>query len=257
MRISSTPFLNNIFYNLSLQLYYKNYLNTNFPFQFNRDGFYVIEDFLTPEETEELHKTGKTLCIEAPKENRKIFSTTNSESNQNRENYFLESGDKIRYFFEKDAVGQEGELLVDPLHALNKVGHALHTDHPTFNKFTFSNRVKEICWQLGYRRPAVPQSMYIYKNPGIGGEVISHQDAWFLKTEPNSVIGFWIALEDATLDNGCLQFIRGSHTSGAHRRFMRNPDPTASELLIYDRMAPIYPQSNFTPIPVSKGKYLV
>uniref|UniRef100_T1GL17 Uncharacterized protein n=1 Tax=Megaselia scalaris TaxID=36166 RepID=T1GL17_MEGSC len=124
---------------------------------FNRDGFYVIEDFLTPEETEELHKTGKTLCIEAPKENRKIFSTTNSESNQNRENYFLESGDKIRYFFEKDAVGQEGELLVDPLHALNKVGHALHTDHPTFNKFTFSNRVKEICWQLGYRRPAVPQ----------------------------------------------------------------------------------------------------
>lgn len=49
--------------------------------------------------------------------------------------------------------------------------------------------------------------MYIYKNPGIGSEVKSHQDGTYLFTEPNSVVGFWIALEDATLQNGCLQFM--------------------------------------------------
>lgn len=42
----------------------------------------------------------------------------------------------------------------------------------------------------------------------------SHQDATFLYTEPlGRVLGVWIALEDATLENGCLWFIPGSHTS--------------------------------------------
>lgn len=44
--------------------------------------------------------------------------------------------------------------------------------------------------------------------------VTPHQDATFLYTEPlGSVMGVWIALEDATLDNGCLWFIPGSHRS--------------------------------------------
>lgn len=44
--------------------------------------------------------------------------------------------------------------------------------------------------------------------------VTPHQDATFLYTEPlGQVMGVWIALEDATLDNGCLWFIPGSHRS--------------------------------------------
>jgi phytanoyl-CoA hydroxylase len=103
---------------------------------------------------------------------------------------------------------------------LNKVGHALHTDHPVFEKYTFDNRIRELCWQLGmlkcfkniknshnkfisgFQTPAIPQSMYIFKNPGVGGEVISHQDGTYLFTEPASTIGFWIALDDATHENG-------------------------------------------------------
>ena len=139
--------------------------------------------------------------------------------------------------------------------ALNKVGHALHTEHPVFRKYTFDNRVRELCWQLGFQRPAVSQSMYIYKNPGVGGEVTSHQDGSYLFTEPNSTVGFWIALEDATLENGCLKFIRASHMNGTHRRYIRNPDTEAKELLIYDRPEPIYQMSNFTAVPVKKGSF--
>lgn len=41
-----------------------------------------------------------------------------------------------------------------------------------------------------------------------------HQDATFLYTEPlGRVMGVWIALEDATLNNGCLWFIPGSQNS--------------------------------------------
>lgn len=38
---------------------------------------------------------------------------------------------------------------------------------------------------------------------------------------------------------------------------MRNPDVKASELLIYDRPAPIYPSSSFTPVPVTKGSLVL
>ncbi|KAH8382459.1 hypothetical protein KR009_003684, partial [Drosophila setifemur] len=222
-------------------------------FQLNEDGYAVIEDFLTPEEVDALFQEGRTFCMDAPQTNRKIFSTVKDRDAQSKELYFMESGDKVRYFFEKGAVGEEGQLLVDPMIALNKVGHALHVEHPAFNAITFSNRVREVCWQLNYNRPAVCQSMYIYKNPGVGGEVTPHQDSWFLYTEPNSAVGFWIALEDCTLKNGCLQIIKGSHKSGVHQRYLRNPDQNATELMVYDFTTPIYPQTSFTPMQVSKG----
>jgi hypothetical protein len=83
--------------------------------------------------------------------------------------------------------------------------------------------------------------------------VVAHQDATFLYTEPVKLVGFWIALEDATLENGCLWFAPGSHRSGVHRRFTRNPDPNSEELLIYNAPAPCYPTSNFQPVCVNKG----
>jgi ectoine hydroxylase-related dioxygenase (phytanoyl-CoA dioxygenase family) len=66
-------------------------------------------------------------------------------------------------------------------------------------------------------------------------------------------VGFWIALEDATLENGCLWFAPGSHKSGVHRRLIRNPDPTSEQLLVHDAPAACYPTSNFQPVPVNKG----
>lgn len=78
-----------------------------------------MDDFLTPDEVTELMAAGRALSMEAPQEGRKVFST-NSES-QNKDTYFIESSDKVRYFFETNALGAQGELLVDPTIALNKV----------------------------------------------------------------------------------------------------------------------------------------
>lgn len=52
-----------------------------------------------------------------------------------------------------------------------------------------------------------------WQQPGIGGEVVPHQDNSFLYTEPSTCTGLWLALEDAKTINGCLWAIPGSHKS--------------------------------------------
>ena len=49
---------------------------------------------------------------------------------------------------------------------------------------------------------------------------------------------------------------RGSHKSGVHRRLIRNPDKESNKTMIFDKGEPVYPQSSFTPVPVSKGKLI-
>ena len=59
--------------------------------------------------------------------------------------------------------------------AVNKVGHGLHVQDSVFKEYTESSKVAEVAHALGWTSPEVPQSMYIFKQPGIGGEVTPHQ----------------------------------------------------------------------------------
>lgn len=52
--------------------------------------------------------------------------------------------------------------------------------------------------------------MLIFKQPFVGGEVVPHQDSSFLATSPFSCVGTWLALEDATRDNGCMWALPGA-----------------------------------------------
>ena len=78
---------------------------------------------------------------------------------------------QVRYFFEEGAIDDDGKVVVPKERAFNKLGHALHVEDPTFKRCTFDTRIQAIAKSLGMRRPIVPQSMYIFKQPGIGGEV--------------------------------------------------------------------------------------
>lgn len=74
--------------------------------------------------------------------------------------------------------------------------------------------------------------MVICKQPEIGGAVPPHQDSTFLYTDPPSAVGFWYALEDATLENGCLSFLPGSHRSAPiEKRFVRKVDGSGTEFI--------------------------
>lgn len=187
---------------------------------YERDGFLVIENFVSRETCERLkRRAGELLAAFEVEGIASIFSTR--EQTRTSDDYFMESGDKIRFFFEEEAFDAEGRLRQTKERSINKIGHALHDLDDTFAQFSHTRELAEIVASLGYREPLIAQSMYIFKQPDIGGEVVCHQDATFLYTEPMSVTGLWFALEDATQENGCLRAIRGGHRGGLKKRFVR------------------------------------
>ncbi len=188
--------------------------------KFLEDGFLVFENFNTPDECEAVMRRGKELAEEFDyKGNASIFQT--SEQTKTTDDYFLASGENISFFFEKDAFQADGELKTDIFHSLNKIGHALHDLDPVYNHFTRSPQMKQLAGELGLQDYLIIQSMHILKHARIGGVVDIHQDATFLYTEPESCIGFWYALEDATIENGCLWAKPGGHRTSLRSRFQR------------------------------------
>ena len=57
------------------------------------------------------------------------------------------------------------------------------------------------------------QSMLFFKPPGLQGQAW-HQDERFIPTRDRSLVGAWIAVDDANIDNGCLWVLPGSHRTG-------------------------------------------
>ena len=75
----------------------------------------------------------------------------------------------------------------------------------------------------------VSQEMALLKPPHVGREKPWHQDmAYFLLDPPDGVLGTWIALDEATAENGCMHVIPGSHREGPrphyHDRDCQLPD---------------------------------
>ena len=130
----------------------------------------------------------------------------------------------MRCFFEERAFKPDGSLVAPKEKCINKVGHNLHVLVPEFKAVSLDDpRVAGVCRSLGMRHPLVAQSMYIFKQPGIGGAVLPHVDGAFLYTEPQSVVGLWWPLEACTTTNGCLWVVPGSHRRPVSRVFRRGP----------------------------------
>ena len=134
----------------------------------------------------------------------------------------IASADQVHCFFEEEAFDAQGRLRQAKALSINKIGHALHDRDEIFSRFSRGPALAELAAGLGLTRPLLWQSQVIFKQPGIGGEVRWHQDASFFFTEPMTVTTFWFALEDATLENGCLWAQPGGHRSPLRERFVRD-----------------------------------
>ena len=221
--------------------------------RYQEQGYLVLDAFVSDAECDELRTRAEGLVQEFdPAEVVSIFSTR--EQNRLTDEYFMTSGDKIRFFFEENAFTPDGTLKYEKERSINKIGHALHDLDPLFSRFSRSEQVKGLAKDLGLENSLLVQSMYIFKQPNIGGEVTCHQDSTFLYTEPIDIAGLWFALEDATVDNGCLWAIPGGHRHGLKSRWRRTNEGRM-EFETYDTMP--WPENDLVPLEVSKGSLIL
>ena len=171
------------------------------------------------------------------------------------EEYFLTSGEAIRCFFEKDAFDEVGRLKTDAHLCLNKLGHAMHDLDPVFDDFSRTPELAAIAAGIGMREPLLLQSMYIFKQARIGGEVTCHTDHTYLWTEPRSVVGFWFAIDDATTENGCMWALPGGHHLPVKARSRLNAGRTATELEEFDSRP--YPTEGLVPLEAARGTLIL
>ncbi len=191
------------------------------------------QNFYTANECDQLIERMKYLVEKQSEDELGVFYTIHDEEH-NKNKHLFDSGDKISLFLEKgfDAKTSRDDLF----HKLNKVGHALHDLDPVFSQFSRKPALAELSKALGIENSLLLQSMFIFKSPKVGGEVVPHQDGSFLYTEPESVIGFWVALEDATIENGCLMVADKGHTPPLRQRFRKVNNESVMEQINDDKL---------------------
>ena len=220
---------------------------------FRRDGFLFIEGFNSEAECDALMARAAELSASFDYQGHpSVFQT--SEQTRTSDDYFLNSGDRISFFFEKDAFDADGNLRNAIEFSLNKIGHALHDLDPVFNSFSRSPQMKNLAAELQLSDALIIQSMHIFKHASIGGVVDVHQDSTFLYTEPGTCVGFWFALEDATVDNSCMWAKPGGHQTPL-RSWFRRKDSGGTEFEIFDP-TPI-DMTEMVPLEVKKGSCIV
>lgn len=208
---------------------------------FHQNGYLIIRNALHPSTVTSLLNETNSLLTNFPLADHPLTRfSTGEKTDHVGDEYFLTSGDKIRFFFEEDAFDSAGNLTKPKEKAVNKIGHGLHTQSAPFAHLIDGPALRQagevspadVARSLGYKDPRCLQSMVICKQPEIGGAVPPHQDSTFLYTDPPSATGFWYALEDATLENGCLSFLPGSHRWAAvEKRLVRKEGGVGTEMV--------------------------
>jgi phytanoyl-CoA hydroxylase len=180
-------------------------LLTNSQVQHYRDhGYLVVEDLIEPEDCRRLIEHARDVV-----EGR---ATTRGE-----------------VWMEAEAV--ERGLVTDTTRfdCLFKIGHQMHHAPGPFQQYATLPHLVEMLTQLIGPNVKCVQSMFIDKPPGTGTGQPYHQDAWYLKTKPDTLMALWLACEHADQENGCLAVVPGSHTDPIHP-VEEPPDPMQAKI---------------------------
>ncbi len=219
----------------------------------HRDGCLVLPGFKTAAEVAGVCGRARAL-VDAfqPAADSGVFSTR--DRSRVVDAALLASAEEVHCFFEEEAFDARGRLCVPKAQAINKIGHALHDRDPVFDAFSHGPALAALAAALGLAQPQVWQSQVIFKQPHIGGEVGWHQDASFFVTTPQTVTTFWFALEDATLDNGCLWVEPGGHRGPLREQYVCEGGRLRMQAL---DAAPWPDRQHAVALPVERGTLVV
>jgi ectoine hydroxylase-related dioxygenase (phytanoyl-CoA dioxygenase family) len=165
--------------------------------RFQADGFLVVRDLISPAETAALRDETLRLC-------REHGETLGGAQADAQAAETADGGDGLAARF----------LCIHFPHKLSALARATLA-HP---------RIVPVLTKLIGPNVKCMQSMLFIKHAGKPGQAW-HQDENFIPTRDRSLTAAWIALDDATVDNGCLWAIPGSHRSGILWPQRQHADP--------------------------------
>ena len=152
--------------------------------------------------------------------------------------------DQVRFFHDRgylpgvrvltddqaDALGTELAAVMDPAHPGHSLFYEFHSNESTdpstvlfhaLGAWRVSPAFHDLLWNPAFVVPASQlldgpvrfwHDQLFCKPPHHGGVVAWHQDySYWTRTQPMAHLTCWIALDDATVENGCLQYVPGSH----------------------------------------------
>ncbi len=98
----------------------------------------------------------------------------------------------------------------DPIPQYPRMTHIQRWDQTSLAWLTHE-RMNHRLTQLIGREPYLVQGMLYFKPPGSRGQAL-HQDQFYLKVQPGTCMGAWMALDPSDEDTGCLRVAPGTHT---------------------------------------------
>ena len=139
----------------------------------------------------------------------------------------------------------------EPEDSVSKI-FKLHRDEPVFRAFAESVPLLDlVAVRIGASLDCF-LSQFIFKNPGALGQPW-HQDSFYFRFDRSPQVGVWLAVTEATLENGCLQVLPGSHREHLHKHV---PDPRPGANLGYVEIVD-HDMSASVPVVMNVGDLLV
>lgn len=130
---------------------------------------------------------------------------------------------------------------------------AIHFPHklsPVIKRYLSHKSILEVLGAIVSPNVKCMQSMLFIKAPGKAGQSW-HQDEYYIPTRDKSLVGAWIAIDDANIENGCLWIIPGSHKPGYIRNRISNTSGEYADADTIDVTA--YPRELQVPVEVKSG----
>ncbi|SDZ80554.1 Ectoine hydroxylase-related dioxygenase, phytanoyl-CoA dioxygenase (PhyH) family [Haloplanus vescus] len=156
--------------------------------QYQRDGYVVVEDLLSDDEVARV--TDRIREYVAGDRTETTFSRMLEPDIDPDE--FDHEGDPVRKF-EGVSMAREDDVFADLAH---------------------HEGILEVIQQLQGPNVDLLRSAAMLKPPQVGSEKKFHQDAAYYPIQPRDHVTVWIALDEATTDNGCMRVVPGAHTDG-------------------------------------------
>jgi phytanoyl-CoA hydroxylase len=196
--------------------------------QWDEDGFFIVPGFAGPE-------VGEAML------ERVVEISRRAAGQRIHDGFFVAPEQNLARTIPVDADAEQ---------RISKI-FRLHRDKP-FRAFIELPRTLDIGRSLLGPQIDCFLSQFIFKNPAAWGQPW-HQDSFYFRFDRTPQVGFWLAVTEATLDNGCLWILPGSHREPVHKHVPdRRPDANIGYVEIVD-----YDFSLEQPVTMAAGDLLV